>query len=109
MEATVDPLPRGPDWMPITPKTGSLFHAETHPDDHPVTVVLDLMRPVGPDRRLLGPGRDTRLDETGRLPPEARSAPLHGWEMARRERLGKGGNCPASFALFLGIHRSGRC
>jgi hypothetical protein len=30
MEAIVDPLPRGPDWMPITPKTGSLFHAETH-------------------------------------------------------------------------------
>ena len=29
MEATVDPYPRGPDWMPITPKTGSLFHAET--------------------------------------------------------------------------------
>jgi hypothetical protein len=29
MEATVDPQPRGPDWMPITPKTGSLFHAET--------------------------------------------------------------------------------
>ena len=24
--------PRGPDWMPITPKTGSLFHAETHAD-----------------------------------------------------------------------------
>jgi hypothetical protein len=20
----------GPDWTPITPKTGSLFHAETH-------------------------------------------------------------------------------
>jgi hypothetical protein len=31
MEATVDPLSRGPDWMPITPKRGSLFHAETHP------------------------------------------------------------------------------
>ena len=31
MEASVDPQPRGPDWMPITPKTGSLFHAETHP------------------------------------------------------------------------------
>jgi hypothetical protein len=30
MEANVDPLPRGPDWVPITPKTGSLFHAETH-------------------------------------------------------------------------------
>ena len=30
MEASVDPQPRGPDWMPITPKTGSLFHAETH-------------------------------------------------------------------------------
>jgi hypothetical protein len=26
----VDPYPRGPDWMPITPKTGSLFHAESH-------------------------------------------------------------------------------
>src|SRR6266705_2384352 len=31
MEASVDPQPRGPDWMPITPKTGSLFHAESHP------------------------------------------------------------------------------
>jgi hypothetical protein len=31
MEAIVDPLPRGPDWMPITPKTGSLFHADSHP------------------------------------------------------------------------------
>jgi hypothetical protein len=29
MEATVDPQPRGPDWMPITPKTGSLFHADS--------------------------------------------------------------------------------
>src|SRR5260370_42516291 len=29
MEASVGPQPRGPDWMPITPKTGSLFHAET--------------------------------------------------------------------------------
>src|SRR5580704_10993642 len=28
-EACVDPYPRGPDWMPITPKTGSLFHAES--------------------------------------------------------------------------------
>jgi hypothetical protein len=25
-EATVDPQPRGPDWMQITPKAGSLFH-----------------------------------------------------------------------------------
>src|SRR5277367_4612751 len=29
MEASVDPQPRGPDWMPITPKTGSLFHADS--------------------------------------------------------------------------------
>jgi hypothetical protein len=29
MEATVDPQPRGPDWMPITPKTESLFHADS--------------------------------------------------------------------------------
>jgi hypothetical protein len=32
MEASVDPQCRGPDWMPITPKTGSLFHAETQPE-----------------------------------------------------------------------------
>ena len=25
----MDPYPRGPDWMPITPKTGSLFHADS--------------------------------------------------------------------------------
>jgi hypothetical protein len=31
MEATVDPQSRGPDWMPITPKTGSLFHADSQP------------------------------------------------------------------------------
>jgi hypothetical protein len=24
----------GPDWTPITPKTGSLFHAETHLQQH---------------------------------------------------------------------------
>src|SRR5579864_3284238 len=30
-EATVDPR-RGPDWMPITPKTGSLFYADPHAD-----------------------------------------------------------------------------
>lgn len=28
-EASVDPQCGGPDWKPITPKTGSLFHAET--------------------------------------------------------------------------------
>src|SRR3954469_6753516 len=35
MEASVDPECRGPDWMPITPKRGSLFHAETQSDDVP--------------------------------------------------------------------------
>jgi AraC-like DNA-binding protein len=30
MEASVDPPSRGPDWMPITPKTGSLLHADSH-------------------------------------------------------------------------------
>ena len=24
----MDPHPGGPDWMPITPKTGALFHAD---------------------------------------------------------------------------------
>jgi hypothetical protein len=31
MEASVDPQCGGPDWTPITPKTGFLFHAETQP------------------------------------------------------------------------------
>jgi hypothetical protein len=30
MEASVDPLFRGPDWKPITPKRGSLLHADSH-------------------------------------------------------------------------------
>src|SRR5260370_15752011 len=34
-EACVDPYPRGPDWMPITPKMGSLFHADSHPGEQP--------------------------------------------------------------------------
>ena len=38
MEATVDPQPRGPDWMPITPKTGSLLHANSHADDPSLAV-----------------------------------------------------------------------
>jgi len=29
MEAIADPKSSGPDWMPITPKKGSLFHAES--------------------------------------------------------------------------------
>lgn len=32
MEASVDPQCGGPDWTPITPKAGSLFHAETQRD-----------------------------------------------------------------------------
>jgi hypothetical protein len=40
MEASVDPQPRGPDWMPITPKTGSLFHAETHAYSYMFTSAL---------------------------------------------------------------------
>lgn len=27
----MDPQPRGPDWMQITPKAGALFHATSHP------------------------------------------------------------------------------
>jgi hypothetical protein len=41
MEASVDPQCRGPDWMPITPKTGSLFHAETQGI---LVVILELVR-----------------------------------------------------------------
>src|SRR6516165_4207429 len=33
------PSARGPDWMPITPKRGSLFHAETHTAAHALAAV----------------------------------------------------------------------
>jgi len=45
MEASVDPQCRGPDWMPITPKTGSLFHAETHQE------IIAPAKPLRGDRR----------------------------------------------------------
>ena len=54
MEATVDPPPRGPDWMPITPKTGSLFHADLHNRRHDASVFLyafDLIELDGADLR----------------------------------------------------------
>jgi len=46
MEASVDPQCRGPDWMPITPKTGSLFHAETQ--------TRQLSQPNGLEKEWLG-------------------------------------------------------
>jgi adenylate cyclase len=36
MEASVDPSSRGPVWMPITPKTGSLLHAASHRWGHEI-------------------------------------------------------------------------
>jgi len=51
MEATVDPQPRGPDWMPITPKTGSLFHADAHSPDA-------LLREAQFDHQFAWPIRD---------------------------------------------------
>jgi len=32
-------------------------------DDQPIAVVLDLMHPAGPDRRLIGEGGDAGVDE----------------------------------------------
>ena len=37
----MDPYPRGPDWMPITPKTGSLFHAESTMSSAEFTAFLE--------------------------------------------------------------------
>ena len=34
----MDPQPRGPDWMQITPKAGSLFHANSHFERETATV-----------------------------------------------------------------------
>jgi len=65
MEASVDPQPRGPDWMPITPKTGSLFHAETHLQfvTDGIRIEADLIQTTFPSTRpvrrmlVLGDGR----------------------------------------------------
>jgi hypothetical protein len=54
MEASVDPQCRGPDWMPITPKTGSLFHAETHDDRDDARDGLERTPPSDRVRRRKG-------------------------------------------------------
>ena len=55
-EACVDPCPRGSDWMPITPKTGSLFHADSHPlpggTERVANFVVGVMLSVGAFARL---------------------------------------------------------
>lgn len=43
MEANVDPLFRGPDWKPITPKRGSFLHADSQ----------RIIRRVGPRAKRL--------------------------------------------------------
>ena len=67
----MDPRPGGPDWMPITPKTGSLFHAETH-EGHCSG------RPSASGNCFIRPRQGAAL-ETGRtargLGPDHRSAP----------------------------------
>jgi hypothetical protein len=40
VEASVDPQCGGPDWTPITPKTGSLFHAETHLSEDAMSLLM---------------------------------------------------------------------
>jgi hypothetical protein len=51
----VDPLPRGPDWMQITPKAGSLFHAIAHLDrqKHFLAVAAHAQRHAQRDRGCL--------------------------------------------------------
>ena len=61
MEASVDPQCRGPDWMPITPKTGSLFHAETHSDVRSLTIPWQ-KPPSRRSRQILLPHRASRSD-----------------------------------------------
>jgi hypothetical protein len=34
------------------------------PDDHAIAIVLDLVNPIGSDRRLVGSGWDARFDES---------------------------------------------
>ena len=68
MEASVEPRPRGPDWMPITPKTGSLFHAETQspqpielfssPDPDNADAALLLLGIAAPDPERVDIGAD---------------------------------------------------
>ena len=52
----MDPCPRGSDWMPITPKTGSLFHADSTPfpeaTERVANFVVGVMLSVGAFARL---------------------------------------------------------
>jgi hypothetical protein len=48
--------------------------------DRAVAVVLDLVNPVTPDRRLVRPGGDARLNEARGLPLGGRGTPQHGRE-----------------------------
>src|SRR5262245_701385 len=41
MEANVDPLFRGPDWKPITPKRGSFLHADSQGGFRSVFLEID--------------------------------------------------------------------
>ena len=53
----MDPYPRGPDWMPITPKTGSLFHAEL------TSVGLEIEPPLDLSIGVLGQTDRPRLGD----------------------------------------------
>jgi hypothetical protein len=74
MEASVDPQCRGPDWMPITPKTGSLFHAETH-DAHPT--VVDRLLVSEARWELMTPSQNSRGYVLSRLRWSDRSLGSH--------------------------------
>ena len=65
VEASVDPQCGGPDWTPITPKTGSLFHAETHDAiNFAVTGTIGRLEPSSDDRfRKLATHLDAKPSE----------------------------------------------
>jgi hypothetical protein len=44
-------VPGGPDWMPITPKTGALFHADSQYEEGGVTGLV-LKPPECPGRSV---------------------------------------------------------
>jgi hypothetical protein len=57
--------------------------------DEAVAVVLDLVNPLGADRRLARSGRDTGFDHAGPLHRRL-GTPLHTSKMASRGHVGKG-------------------
>src|SRR3974377_972322 len=87
------PSARGPDWMPITPKRGALFHAETQAVfsiliyvlDYDFPILLQLMRIPLLAARAIGDGMAALFEGVTRCLPVS-SANRDAWRRGVREQ-----------------------